>query len=250
MMDVFANHEIGRSENKERANTMKSNKSLAFLAGLGCIFIPVLTGVGLRQQTDQGLRTVQDPLIDNTPLFEPRPATEPGAAAASDLYLLDNGHSSVIFAVNHFGLSYVYGRFNTVSGVFKMADGEPTRAGFSFTIKTESIDTNNAERDEHLRGPDFFDCQQFADITFITTGFSKEGEEYHITGDLKMLGKVRSVTMPIQLVGIGTDPFGNDRAGFFTRFTLKRSDFGMDKMIGSIGDNISITFSFEGIRQK
>jgi polyisoprenoid-binding protein YceI len=55
--------------------------------------------------------------------------------------------------------------------------------------------------------------------------------------------------MPVNLVGIGQGPFGERRAGFFTKFTIKRSDFGMDKMQGQIGDNISVTFSFEGVKK-
>jgi polyisoprenoid-binding protein YceI len=164
-------------------------------------------------------------------------------------YTIDNAHTSVIFAINHFGLSYTYGRFDQCGGSFAMENGEPTASGFNFTIDASSIDTNNADRDQHLRGPDFFDCETFPEITFVTTGFQKVGNEYQVTGDLKMLDQVRSVTLPMQLVGVGKGPFGKDRAGFFTKFTIKRSDFGMDKMIGSIGDNVSITFSFEGVRE-
>jgi polyisoprenoid-binding protein YceI len=171
-------------------------------------------------------------------------------AAMPEKYKIDNDHAALIFAVNHFGLSYTYGRFNSVSGDFSMDNGEPTMEGFNFSIETASIDTNNAARDEHLRNPDFFDCQQFPEINFVTTGFRKSGDEYLITGDLQLRDQIRRVTMPMKLVGVGKDPFGNDRAGFFTKFTIKRSDFGMDKMMGAIGDNVSITFSFEGIKDK
>lgn len=164
-------------------------------------------------------------------------------------YKLDNSHAALIFAVNHFGLSYTYGRFNSVSGCFAMSAGEPTQEGFSFSIESSSLDTNNRERDDHLRSQDFFDCQQFPEITFVTTGFRKAGEEYLVTGDLKLLDQIRRITMPIKLIGMGKDPFGNDRVGFFTKFTIKRSEFGMDKMIGAVGDNVSITFSFEGIKE-
>jgi polyisoprenoid-binding protein YceI len=165
-------------------------------------------------------------------------------------YEVDNAHSAVIFAVNHFGLSYTYGRFNKVSGTFAMTKGEPSQAGFTFKIATSSIDTNNAERDEHLRGQDFFDAQQFPEISFATTGFKKADAEYLVTGDLRIRDQIRSVTMPLRLVGLGQDPAGKSRVGFFTKFTIKRSEFGMDNMLDSIGDNVSVTFSFEATNKE
>lgn len=162
---------------------------------------------------------------------------------------LDNAHSSVIFAVNHFGLSYTYGRFNSVSGSFAMENALPAQTGFAFKIDTASIDTNNKERDDHLRGPDFFDSQQFPEITFKTTGFRVVDGEYIVTGDMRIRDQIRPVTMPIRMVGMGQDPFGKEKVGFFTKFTVKRSEFGMDNMSGSIGDNVSVTFSFEAAKK-
>jgi len=164
-------------------------------------------------------------------------------------YKIDNGHSSIVFAVSHFGLSYTYGRFNKFSGDFALDGGELTTTGFSFTIDAKSIDTNNAERDKHLLGPDFFDTEQFPSIKFVTTGFTKVDGVYQITGDMTMRGQTRSIKMPVKLVGIGKGPFGAQRAGYFAKFTIKRDDFGMDKMAGQIGNNISVTFSFEGVKQ-
>ncbi len=164
-------------------------------------------------------------------------------------FAIDNAHSSVVFAVSHFGLSYTYGRFNKFSGEFALRGGEPTTTGFSFTMDAASIDTNNEERDEHLRGPDFFNTDVHPEITFVTTGFEKVDGVYQLTGDMTMIGQTRTVKMPVQLVGIGSGPFGKQRAGFFTKFTIPRSDFGMDKMAGQIGNNISVTFSFEGVKQ-
>ena len=166
-----------------------------------------------------------------------------------DKYEIDNSHSSVVFAVSHFGLSYTYGRFNEVSGAFLLDGGELTTAGFKFDIKADSIDTNQAERDKHLRGPEFFNTAEFPEISFVTTGFTKVDGTYQIKGDLTMLGQTQPIKMPVQLVGIGKGPFGAQRAGFFTKFTIKRDQFGMDKMAGQIGNNISVTFSFEGVKK-
>ena len=163
-------------------------------------------------------------------------------------FAIDNDHTSIVFAVSHYGISYTYGRFNKCSGAFEMINGEPGQGGFDFVIESKSVDTNSIERDDHLRGPDFFDVEQFPQINFKTTAFQKVGSEYRVKGDLKMLGETRPVELSIRMVGAGKGPFGNDRVGFFTKFTIKRSDFGMETMLGSIGDKISITFSFEGKR--
>jgi len=169
---------------------------------------------------------------------------------AAQKYVIDNDHTSIIFAISHFGFSYTYGRFNQCAGSFVMVDGSPGEQGFEFTIDAKSIDTNCEERDEHLRGPAFFDEQQFPEITLKTPSIKKVEEAYELTADLTILGQTRSIVLPTRLVGAGRGPFGKERAGFFTKFTIKRSEFGMDKMLGGIGDNVSITFSFEGVREK
>lgn len=175
-----------------------------------------------------------------------QPSVDPSSVVR---YELDNAHTSVVFAVEHFGLSYTYGRFNQVSGEFSLENGKISNQGFSFRIATESIDTNNKERDDHLRSADFFDCLQFPEIRFTTVRVEPRENDFLVVGELTMLDQVRMVEMPMQMVGMGTDAFGKERAGFFTRFTIKRSDFGMTSMIGSIGDNVAITFSFEGVKQ-
>ena len=166
-----------------------------------------------------------------------------------DRYTIDNDHTSVVFAVSHFGLSYTYGRFNKVEGTFALDGAELAKSGFSFTIKAGSIDTNNAERDTHLCSPDFFNTQQFPEIKFVTKSFTKVDDQYEVIGELTMLGETRPLTLPLRLVGIGKGPFGKQRAGYFTKFTINRSEFGMDKMAGQVGDKIAVTFSFEGIKQ-
>lgn len=198
--------------------------------------------------------TCQPAFESNQALAWQLPTVE--APAQNDLenavaYELDNSHTSLVFAVSHFGLSYTYGRFNQCSGNFALNGGELTSEGFSFSIKSESIDTNNAERDKHLRGPDFFDTAQFPEIKFVTTGVTKQPDgSYNVDGDFTMRGQTRSITMPVRVVGVGRGPFGKQRAGYFTKFTIKRSDFGMDKMAGQVGDKIAITFSFEGIKKQ
>ncbi len=193
--------------------------------------VGLLVSISVSQNFAASLSTCQDP-------------------AGFDQYEIDNSHTSVVFAVSHFGLSYTYGRFNEVEGEFSLNGADLSEDGFSFSIKTDSIDTNNAERDLHLRSPDFFDTQQFPEIKFVTTSFTKVEDGYRVTGEITMLGKTQPLTMTLRLIGIGKGPFGKQRAGYFTKFTIKRSDFGMDKMAGQVGDTIAVTFSFEGVKQQ
>lgn len=169
---------------------------------------------------------------------------------AQDSYLIDNSHTSVIFAVSHFKLSYTYGRFNKVSGSFKWDQANPENSGFEWILEASSIDTNDVVRDEHLKGPDFFDAEQHSEIRLVSKSIVKKDDGLELSAEMTMLGVSKDITVPLRLVGMGKGPFGKERAGFFGKFTVKRSDFGMTKMLDSIGDNISITFSFEGIKQE
>ena len=168
------------------------------------------------------------------------------AAHAQDVYRIDNSHTSVIFAISQFNLSYIYGRVNQVDGEFQIDGGLANQ--FRFEIDAGSIDTNETERDKHLKGPDFFDVQQFPKITFQSKKISRAEGVYQVTGDMTILDKTIEMTIPIRLIGIGKGPFGKERAGFFAKFQLRRSDFGMDKMLSAVGDKIAVTFSFEGIK--
>lgn len=166
-------------------------------------------------------------------------------------YELDNVHSSLVFSVSHAGLSYTYGRFNELAGEFSWDPADPAQGVFQLDVDAASIDTNSGERDQHLRSEDFFHVDKFPQITLRSTAIEQTTDgEWVLKGELTLRGTTRPVEMPLTVVGIGKGPFGKERAGFFTRFVIKRSEFGMDKMLDVVGDNISITFSFEGIRKE
>ena len=164
-------------------------------------------------------------------------------------YDLDNSHTSLIFGISHFGYSFTYGRFNALAGGFEFDKDNPTAARFQFEIDASSVDTNDAKRDEHLRGPDFFDARQFPKITFTSTRVLKSGEDLEMVGDLTMHGVTREVTIPFKYLGEGKGPYGKYRCGFSAQVMVQRGDFGMKAMAPMIGDDVSITFSFEGIQK-
>lgn len=164
-------------------------------------------------------------------------------------YDLDNSHTALIFGVSHFGYSFTYGRFNTVAGEFSFDKENPTDSSFKFEIDTGSVDTNDAKRDEHLRGPDFFDAKQFPKITFESTSVRAADEGLEMVGNMTMHGVTKEVTIPFKYLGEGEGPYGKYRCGFSAQLMLQRGEYGMKAMAPMIGDDVSITLSFEGIQK-
>ena len=172
-----------------------------------------------------------------------------GSAMAAP-YAIDDDHSAVIFKANHLGFSHTYGRFNDISGTFQWDSAAPTAGNLSVTIKADSIDSDHEKRDQHLRNPDFFNAAQFPVITFESSSIADKGNGvYAVTGTLSLHGVSKEITVDLEKVGEGTDPWGGYRAGFHTSFSINRSDFGMTYMADGIADEIGLTISLEGIRQ-
>jgi polyisoprenoid-binding protein YceI len=166
---------------------------------------------------------------------------------AADSYKVDPVHSTVIFRVNHMGTSWVYGRFDDVSGTFTVDEKSPE---FDISVNADSVDTNNKQRDTHLKSADFFSVKEFPTITFKSTSVTSTGEKkFDVTGDLTLHGVTKSITVPIDFVGAAESKQMGSRAGYEALFSVKRSDYGMDKMVGPVGDEIHLTVSFEGVKQ-
>jgi len=159
---------------------------------------------------------------------------------------LDTAHTAVYFRIQHLGMSYTYGRFNDVAGEV-VVGGEGHESSFSFTIKAASIDTHNDKRDQHLRSPDFFNAKQYPVITFKSTGAHAHGGKLHVNGDLTLHGVTKPISTMVTKMGEGKDPWGNYRVGYASEFTIKRSDFGMNKMLEAVGDEVELMMSFEVI---
>jgi polyisoprenoid-binding protein YceI len=175
-------------------------------------------------------------------------------SVSADQYAVDPSHTSVIFGVSHLGYSFTYGRFNKVSGEFTLDAAKPEAASFSLAIDAASIDTNDAKRDDHLRGPDFLNTGEFPVISFKSNKVTveKEGDAttYVVSGELTMHGETKPVTLNLVKLGEGPGPTGQDfRTGFNCQTKLSRSEWGMTKMVPHIGDEIAVTISFEGVRK-
>jgi polyisoprenoid-binding protein YceI len=173
-----------------------------------------------------------------------------GSLTAADTYQLDPVHTAANFRVKHVNVSYTYGRFNDITGTLLWDAANPAASKIEVTIQTGSVDTHNEKRDGHLASPDFFDAKQFSTMTFVSTAFSKNADEtYAITGNFTLHGVTKPMTITATKTGEGKDPWGGYRIGFESTFVIKRSDFGMSKMIESVGDEVTISFTAEGIKK-
>lgn len=169
-------------------------------------------------------------------------------AQAADKYTVDGAHAGAVFKVGHGGFSWIYGRFNDVSGTFAIDSQNPEASKFEIVAKTDSLDTGNAKRDGHLKSPDFFNVKQFPAVTFVSTSVSKHANGLQVVGDLTLHGVTKSVTFVLTGGKTGEFPPGVHRTGYTTELTIKRSDYGMDKMIPAAGDEVGVMLSFEGIK--
>ena len=171
------------------------------------------------------------------------------AFAATETYTVDAVHSFAQFKIKHKGLGYTHGRFNDMSGSFLLDEEDASKSLVSIKIKADSVDTNNAQRDGHLKGSDFFAVKEFPTITFKSTAVKKEGEVYTITGKLTLHGVTKEITLKATRIGSGKDARRGYVTGFEIQFTVKRSDYGMKNMIGPVGDEVAMTIAIEAVRK-
>lgn len=173
-----------------------------------------------------------------------------GAAAAT--YDIDASHSSVNFQIRHLAISKVNGNFAQFEGAFVYDEGKPGEWTAEATIYSDSVDTDNDDRDKHLKSPDFFNAEKFPTITFKSTGM-KDGK---LDGELTMLGVTKPVEMDLEFNGAVTDPWGNHRVSFTATGTVNRKDYGMtfNKALDNgglmLGEDVKFTIEIEGIQQK
>ena len=153
---------------------------------------------------------------------------------------VDSTHSRVGFRVKHLGISTVRGEFGTYEGQLVVADdGTVTASG---KVDVSSIDTSDADRDTHLKAPDFFDAESYPEITFESTSITAEDEDtYEITGDLTMHGVTKPITLTAEAGGSEVDPFGNTRIGFEVTGEISRSDYGMKFNMALGSGNLAVS---------
>jgi polyisoprenoid-binding protein YceI len=168
---------------------------------------------------------------------------------ADDTFKVDPVHSFVLFSVQHLGIANSYGRFNDISGTVVFDKDNPSKSSVELSVPVESLDTHNSIRERSLKSPDFFDTKQFPTMTFKSTKVEGSGDTLKVAGDLTIHGVTKPLTVDFKKGGEGKGVFGEMRGGGETRFTIKRSDFGMNFQQGAIGDEVTIILSVEGIKK-
>ncbi|MFT7562356.1 MAG: polyisoprenoid-binding protein YceI [Flavobacteriales bacterium] len=167
-------------------------------------------------------------------------------------YTIDAAHSGVTFAADHMGYTQVQGRFNEFSGSFTV--DVKGKVNLQVDIVAASIDTNLSKRDDHLRSPDFFNVKQFPEIRFsssvVLEAELSENKIQTIEGELSLLGVTRPITLTLTKGKEAQDPWGYHRIGYRATSVVKRSDFGMEFMLGGLGDEITVVITIEAIKAK
>ncbi|WP_049723133.1 YceI family protein [Gilvimarinus polysaccharolyticus] len=180
-------------------------------------------------------------------------AVAASSSMAAD-YVIDTkgAHASINFQVQHLGYSWLLGRFNNFSGNFSYDAENLAASSINVTIDTTSVDSNHAERDKHLRGNDFLAVDKFPEATFVSKSISNiddNGEEFDIVGDLTLHGVTKEITIEVEKVGEGKDPWGGYRVGFEGEAEFLMKDFGITKDLGPASQTVELKLHIEGIRQ-
>jgi polyisoprenoid-binding protein YceI len=179
-----------------------------------------------------------------------------GAAKAdehSGTYAFDKkgAHQFITFKISHLGYSWLYGRFNDFDGEFVYDAENPSNSSVSVTVDTTSLDSNHAERDKHIRSDDFLNVGEFPEATFTSKRVEVDDEgEADIIGDLTLHGVTKEVTLDVEMLGHGQDPWGGYRMGFEAETEFNLDDFGISyEKLGEASREVELIISVEGIRQ-
>ena len=170
-------------------------------------------------------------------------------------WALDPTHSEVHFKVKHLVISTVTGTFKTFDGRIETENEDFSNGDIHFSLETNSIDTNQEQRDAHLKSADFFDAEKYPKITFESTSFTKDGDDYTLTGNLTVKDVTKPVTLDVEFGGAATDPYGNEKAGFEIKGKISRKEFGLTwsavTEAGAIvvGDDIKLDINLQFVKQ-
>jgi polyisoprenoid-binding protein YceI len=174
-----------------------------------------------------------------------------GQVMAADYVIDKEGqHAFVNFKISHLGYSWLYGTFKDFDGSFSFDEKNPQASKVKVSLNTGSVDTNNAERDKHLRSGDFLSVDKHPSATFESTAVKSTGQgTADITGNLTLNGVTKPVVIAATFVGQGDDPWGGYRAGFAGSTKLKLKDFDIQKDLGPASQEVELIISIEGVRQ-
>lgn len=163
------------------------------------------------------------------------------AVAAPVAYTIDPGHFFIQFKVPHLGYSHILGTFNDVSGHYVYDSETGEIKDVNVTVNTQSLDSDHAERNNHLKSEDYLNADEFSDASFVSSGW----QDGVLTGTLTLHGQSREIHVPLTQVGEGEDPWGGYRSGFEGRFTINFADYGIPDQTAQTAE---IYLTGEGVR--
>jgi polyisoprenoid-binding protein YceI len=182
-------------------------------------------------------------------------ATRTAPVIPTGTWTVDPAHSSVVFSVKHMGIANVRGQFTEFAGTLEMQE-DLAASRVRGSVKVASVDTGEAQRDDHLRSVDFFDVEEFPELTFESTRIEALDEDSsRVYGNLTMHGITHEVKLEVAIQGTDTDPWGNTRAGLEVVGKLKRSDWDMkfNQALGSgnmlVGDKVAVSLDISAVLQ-
>ena len=171
-------------------------------------------------------------------------------------WTIDASHSRIGFSAKHAMVATVRGQFAEFSGGLTLDGAAPEKSSATLTIASNSISTSSEDRDNHLRSGEFLDVESHPELTFASTGVRYTGaDDFVMLGDLTIRGTSRPVELAVELEGLATDPFGNERIGFSGATTISRKDFGLTWNVALeaggvlVSDKVKITLDVSAIKQ-
>ena len=177
-------------------------------------------------------------------------------ALAADTYNFDKAHTRIGFTAQHLVISSVDGRFKDYDGTITLDPNDLTKSSVKVTVKTASVDTDNASRDNDLRNSEFLDVAKYPEMTFVSDKIEKRGDGYVAIGTFTLKGVSKKIELPLTFGGPITDPWGMQRVAAKASTKINRQDYGvkynqsMKDGSALVGNEVTITLTVEATKAK
>jgi polyisoprenoid-binding protein YceI len=176
-------------------------------------------------------------------------------STATSTWNIDPAHSGAEFKVKHMMIANVRGKFSGISGVLHRFEADHTQSTLEVSIDTGTVNTQDPQRDGHLKSPDFLHVEKFPSMTFKSTHIEKKGEGFAVTGDLTIRGVTKPVVLNVEEVSEpAKDPWGNTRIGLSASAKINRKDFGLTWNTALetggvlVGDDVAIALDVQFVK--
>lgn len=166
---------------------------------------------------------------------------------------VDHSHSAISFSARHLMISKVRGRFESFSGTITVTE-DPLHSTVQAVADTKSVTTGDESRDVHLRSADFFDVDNYPELSFVSTGIEEHGDDFRLAGLLTVKNVTKPVVFDLEFDGVSTDPWGNTKAGFSAATEINRKDFGLEWNVALeaggvlVGDKVKIQLDIQAAK--